>query len=64
MTKLTLKELAEYWLHAGDYMKIVPNAPDNAVITSRQANELGEDILSLFNRIERLESIVLKNNNC
>lgn len=63
MTKLTLEKLAEYWKYqamSGD--SIIPDTPYNAVITAEQARELGDDILYLLNRIEKLESIVLKNN--
>jgi hypothetical protein len=58
MKKLTLKKLAEYWLHVGDYQKIIPNTPENMVMTYQQANDLGRDILNLFERIEKIESIL------
>jgi len=64
MEKLTLKKLAEYWFYVGDYQRIIPNSPENTIMTAKQANELGRDILNLFERIEEMESTIQSILNC
>lgn len=62
MEKLTLKKLAEYWLYVGNCMKILPNTPHNAIMTPQQAKDLGQDILDLYDRLEKLENAINPSN--
>jgi hypothetical protein len=60
MEKLTLKKLAQYWKSVMGGDKILPNTPDHSIMTPQQAEELGDDILDLYERLEKLESLLLE----